>query len=772
MKTLALYLLQVIIVSGILYAYYHFVLRNKKFHQYNRFYLLGSLLIALLVPCLNIPVYFSANQEKSSTVLRTLRVFYSTSGYTTTASPTVPVSSRILINWENLLTAAYLIIAFVFFLKLILSLKRINSLIRSYPAEELEGIYFVNTNEPGTPFSFFRWLFWDSKIELQSEKGQQIFRHEIFHIQQKHTWDLVLMETITTICWLNPFFHLMKKELSTIHEFLADQYAVNEERKWDYAELLLMQALRTRQVLVNPFFNNQIKRRIAMITTSTKPGYQYLRKIMVLPVAAITIALVAFSYKTKEVKKKSLLNEITYPYSVEDTPKRKAIIFFNKDSIIGKSDQIIFDPPLTQLYKSRFKDMLIVVNGERKPYTFLKDHLISAELTKVYDKNNAAAIALYGKDAANGVIVFEKATIAPASVDDQPTNTLDSQKADKTTIKNSSATKAGTDFRVNTYASGSEIHVEGNLQLSPDFSLRVESMTIKYPKRLEEMETPFEPELFIVNGERFSRNQAAARFNGAIIKSATATVIEENNEEAIRKYGWMAQKGVFEIKSATIVKSGPTPTVLAQEDENRMFEKVEIEAEFPGGKKAWDAYLQKTVNAEIAARNGAPEKVYTVSIEFIVHPDGTISDIKALTNHGHGMEQEVIKAITNSPKWISAIQNGRKVAAFKKVNYTFTVAADQSSKIPTISLRELRQPDMNRLLGLSDAYKVISFKFTIDKDDDSIVETSNTGKHFSDITRKLLDETKAGHLITFEEIRVEAEGRQRKMPSKVYLLVD
>jgi beta-lactamase regulating signal transducer with metallopeptidase domain len=76
----------------------------------------------------------------------------------------------------------------------------------------------------------------------------------------------------------------MKRETKAIHEFLADQFAVTENNRWDYAELLLMQVLNTNQRLVHPFFHNQIKRRIAMITSPQKTSHQYLRKLMVLPV--------------------------------------------------------------------------------------------------------------------------------------------------------------------------------------------------------------------------------------------------------------------------------------------------------------------------------------------------------------------------------------------------------------------------------------------------------------------------------------------------------
>src|SRR5215467_13379219 len=72
MKSLLFYLGQVIICSGILYGYYHFFLRNKKFHLYNRYYLLIATGISIVIPFLNIPVYFSAAQQEHSVIFRTI----------------------------------------------------------------------------------------------------------------------------------------------------------------------------------------------------------------------------------------------------------------------------------------------------------------------------------------------------------------------------------------------------------------------------------------------------------------------------------------------------------------------------------------------------------------------------------------------------------------------------------------------------------------------------------------------------------------------------
>jgi beta-lactamase regulating signal transducer with metallopeptidase domain len=299
MKVLVIYLLQVIAVSGLLYGYYHWVLRNNRFHQYNRFYLLSATVISIIIPFLDIPYYFTPAEKKSSFVLQTITAISPEQYSPVPPGNSTPADTSGQVSLSTVLFIFYLVITLIVFLRVILSLLYIRRLIHRNAKEQLGHIQFVNTSEPGTPFSFFRWLFWNRDIELQSDKGQQVFRHEVFHIEQKHSYDLLFMELLTVAGWFNPFFHLIKKELKAIHEFLADRFAINENTKWEYAEMLLMQALHTKQSLVNPFFQTHIKRRIAMITHSKKPGHQYARKLLVIPVAVIAVALFAFSYHEK-----------------------------------------------------------------------------------------------------------------------------------------------------------------------------------------------------------------------------------------------------------------------------------------------------------------------------------------------------------------------------------------------------------------------------------------------------------------------------------------
>lgn len=112
------------------------------------------------------------------------------------------------------------------------------------------------------------------------------------------------------------------------------------------------------------------------------------------------------------------------------------------------------------------------------------------------------------------------------------------------------------------------------------------------------------------------------------------------------------------------------------EDENKVFEKVEVDATFVGGESAWRRFLERNLNPSAPVDNGAPSGTYTVVVQFIVDKGGNVSDVKALTNHGFGMEEEAVKVIKRGPKWTPAIQNGRNVNAYRKQPITFVVAEE------------------------------------------------------------------------------------------------
>ena len=160
------------------------------------------------------------------------------------------------------------------------------------------------------------------------------------------------------------------------------------------------------------------------------------------------------------------------------------------------------------------------------------------------------------------------------------------------------------------------------------------------------------------------------------------------------------------------------------------FEKVDIEASFPGGDAAWRKFLEKNLRGDVAAENRAPAGIYLVLVQFIVDKDGNLSGAKPLTNWGYGMEKEVLRLLTISPKWSPASQNGRLVKAYRRQPVTFMIEEYGLEVYPTkgyvlyigmdnpITINALKAKDKNLRVTISQG--------TITGSDDSYIARVTT----------------------------------------------
>ncbi len=112
-----------------------------------------------------------------------------------------------------------------------------------------------------------------------------------------------------------------------------------------------------------------------------------------------------------------------------------------------------------------------------------------------------------------------------------------------------------------------------------------------------------------------------------------------------------------------------------EEDYDKVFTKVEKEAKFPGGPEAWRRFLERNLNANVAADDGAPTGNYTVRVQFIVDKEGNISNVSALDppKACPSCGPEAVKVIKRGPKWDPAVQNGRNVIYQAIQHITFQV---------------------------------------------------------------------------------------------------
>ncbi len=293
MQILLIYLLKATVGSGILLLYYWIALRNKRFHHYNRFYLLMSVALSLILPFLNIELWqFSSSNRQ---VIDLMNVVAVNNTEVTIGKDTNSFS------WNYFIPVLYACVTVSMLTALAGSIYKLYRYRRMYPVERLGKVVFINTDLQEAPFSFFNNLFWKKDIDITDATGRQIFKHELTHIEQKHSWDKLFVRLTALVLWMNPFYWLIQKELGIIHEFIADEKAIENRSAEAFARLLLQSQWGNNIFSPAQSFNySPIKRRLVMLTTSSKTSYSYVRRIMILPLLAITVLL--FAFKMKENK--------------------------------------------------------------------------------------------------------------------------------------------------------------------------------------------------------------------------------------------------------------------------------------------------------------------------------------------------------------------------------------------------------------------------------------------------------------------------------------
>lgn len=289
METLILYFGKLILCSAVLFGYYLLMLKHKTFHQYNRFYLLSAVVVSLFLPLLKVS-YFTVEVNAD---------FYPL--FEKINSFNHPQKNTNDLFYFELIILGFGLVAIFLLARFLYGILKIRSFRRNFPKQKMNGISFYQTNLVNAPFSFFRNLFWKDSILLNSDLGRQILKHEMVHIEQKHTHDKIFMELATGIFWFNPVFWFIKKEINLIHEYLADKKALENSDTKAFAQMLLANHFSGKEIpATSPFFNSNLKKRLIMLRKS-KTKFGYARKILVLPVLFILGFIYLVNAKNKEI---------------------------------------------------------------------------------------------------------------------------------------------------------------------------------------------------------------------------------------------------------------------------------------------------------------------------------------------------------------------------------------------------------------------------------------------------------------------------------------
>lgn len=260
----------------LLYVFYLVFLEKLKMHQFNRFYLLGMLLFSLLVP--NLMLYIE------SPVLSPVGIFSD-----------ARASTFDLGRYAYLAIGIYLFVASVHLLRLVRNIISILKKVNQNERIAQDNAVLVLLKERTLPHTFLHYVFVNSEDYSSQKIEKELFTHELAHVRERHTIDVLFIELFFAIFWFNPILFFIKKSIRLNHEFIADNKVLTIHKNTSgYQRILLNIATSCNSYSVTSNLNYSLtKKRFQMMARKSSLFSKSMAIFSMLPLVTLFIFLFA-----------------------------------------------------------------------------------------------------------------------------------------------------------------------------------------------------------------------------------------------------------------------------------------------------------------------------------------------------------------------------------------------------------------------------------------------------------------------------------------------
>ena len=288
-----------IIESGVslalLSVIYVLFLRKETFFKINRWFLLGSLLFSVVLPILKFKVF---NPKPVMLAEVTVTPYRNLLEAITVYSHGFSGDVENVIISTNLLIYIYLAGVAFFFGRFLFRIFQLMLIIRNHKIQVADGFKMVVLEKETSPYSFLNYVFVSQSL-LQNKGYDKMIAHELEHVKQGHSFDVIILELLTVFQWFNPFMWMLRHAIRENHEYLADQAVLTTGvNRGYYKKLLLDQFVGGQLVIANNFNYSIIKNRIKMMSKIKSPKYAISKLIFGFLVAVALV--IAFACEQKE----------------------------------------------------------------------------------------------------------------------------------------------------------------------------------------------------------------------------------------------------------------------------------------------------------------------------------------------------------------------------------------------------------------------------------------------------------------------------------------
>ncbi|MDI6047211.1 M56 family metallopeptidase [Flavobacterium yafengii] len=294
------FLIKSTITLFVLLAVYYLFLEKEKIHVFNRFYLLFSLVFSMILPFITIEVI----QEIAQPTVNPANI-------------QIAQGSTLVLEETNYLAiglwSLYGLVTLILAIRFISNIIKISSKMKSNTPIDYKNAKLILVPEKTLPHTFLNTIFINETEYNNRQIEAELYTHELTHVSQKHTLDILFIEILKTVFWFNPIFIFYKKAIQLNHEFLADEKVVTSYNNVPfYQSLLLSKANENQTFYLASNLNYLItKKRLLMMTKTTSKTEALLKKAILMPIVATLLFLLCIKVVAQETNVKK-----------ETTPKK------------------------------------------------------------------------------------------------------------------------------------------------------------------------------------------------------------------------------------------------------------------------------------------------------------------------------------------------------------------------------------------------------------------------------------------------------------------
>lgn len=355
-----LIVLKIILCSGILLGLYHLFLVREKTFTFNRFYLIAALLFSLCIP-------FATIETKEAVKEIPATVFVEGNEQPIEAQITTPQES---FDYIKALLIGYCIVSGILILKIGYSIIKIKKLKGRKIKYQNRTVFLLKQDL--APFSFWNTIYLSETYFKDSKIEDSVFLHEEIHVKQKHSLDILFVEVLKAVFWINPFIWFYKKAMVNNHEFIADESVISKNKNIkSYQELILQEILKQQNLpLIHQFnFNNTKKRFIMMNNKNSK--FAKVKNYLAVP--AFAVLAIVFAEKTYAKENTENLNQekeniISDVFSNDPLSEYNQIIK-KYGNLVEQKKYAEFDKVISLSDRAKLKELYFQLTKEQRDET-------------------------------------------------------------------------------------------------------------------------------------------------------------------------------------------------------------------------------------------------------------------------------------------------------------------------------------------------------------------------------------------------------------------